>query len=66
MNYKKLMKTYLWLLFCSVALMILCAYVYIIHFYNFIMVLGFILSVSSTAELIQLIITTYKDNKRKT
>lgn len=66
MNYKKLMKTYLWLLFCSVVLMILCAYVYIFHFYNFIMLMGFCLGVGSTAELIKLIIAIYKDNKRNT
>lgn len=64
MNYKKLMRTYIWLLFCNVVVMLLCAYVYIIHFYNY-MLFGFILCLNSIPALIQLIIASYKDNKGK-
>ena len=66
MKYKKLMRTYLLLLFNSVALTILCAYVYIFHFYNLIMLLGFTCSINTIWVSIDLIIAAYKDNKRKT
>lgn len=66
MNYKKLMRSYLWLLFCSVVLMVLCGYVYIFHYYNYIMLLGFNLSLGSIAELIKLIRRTYENHKNET
>lgn len=63
MNYKRLVKKYLWLLFCSIIMMIVFGYVYINHYFSFIVFVGFICSFSSTIELISLIIITYKGNK---
>lgn len=65
MNYKRLMKKYLWLLFCSIIAMIVFGYVYINQYFSFIVLIGFICSFSSTIELISLITRMYKGNKDK-
>lgn len=37
MSYKQLMKKYIWLLFCSIITMLVSGYVYINHYFSFIM-----------------------------
>ena len=39
-------------------------YVYINHYFSFIVLIGFTCSFSSTIELISLIIITHKENKK--
>ena len=62
MSYKQLMKKYIWLLFCSIITMLVSGYVYINHYFSFIMLIGVTCSIGSTIELISLIITTHKGN----
>jgi len=64
MSYKQLMKKYIWLLFCSIITMLVSGYVYINHYFSFIVLIGFTCSFSSTIELISLIIITHKENKK--
>ena len=65
MSYKQLMKKYIWLLFCSIITMLVSGYVYINHYFSFIMLIGVTCSIGSTIELISLIITTHKGNKEE-
>ena len=65
MDYKRLMKKYLYLLFCSIITMLVFGYVYINHYFSFIVLIGFTCSFGSTIELISLIITTHKGNKEE-
>ena len=65
MSYKQLMKKYIWLLFCSIITMLVSGYVYINHYFSFIVLIGFTCSFSSTIELISLIIITHKGNKEE-
>ena len=65
MDYKRLMKNYLYLLFCSIIMTLIFGYVYINHFFSFIVLIGFTCSFSSTIELISLIIITHKENKKQ-
>ena len=60
MSYKQLMKKYIWLLFCSIITMLVSGYVYINHYFSFIMLIGVTCSIGSTIELISLIITHIK------
>ena len=64
MDYKRLMKKYLYLLFCSIIMTLIFGYVYIKHYFSFIVLIGFTGSFSSTIELISLIIITHKENKK--
>ena len=64
MSYKQLKKKYIWLLFCSIITMLVSGYVYINHYFSFIVLIGFTCSFSSTIELISLIIITHKENKK--
>ena len=64
MDYKRLMKKYLYLLFYSIIMTLIFGYVYINHFFSFIVLIGFTCSFSSTIELISLIIITHKENKK--
>ena len=63
-DYKRLMKNYLYLLFCSIIMTLIFGYVYINHYFSFIVLIGFTCSFSSTIELISLIIITHKENKK--
>ena len=65
MDYKRLMKKYLYLLFCSIIMTLIFGYVYINHYFSFIMLIGVTCSIGSTIELISLIITTHKGNKEE-
>ena len=65
MSYKQLMKKYIWLLFCSIITMLVFGYVYINHYFSFIVLIGFTCSFGSTIELISLIIITHKENKKE-
>lgn len=65
MSYKQLMKKYIWLLFCSIITMLVSGYVYINHYFSFIVLIGFACSFSSIIELISLIIITHKENKKE-
>ena len=65
MSSKQLMKKYIWLLFCSIITMLVSGYVYINHYFSFIMLIGVTCSIGSTIELISLIITTHKGNKEE-
>ena len=65
MSYKQLMKKYIWLLFCSIIMTLIFGYVYINHYFSFIVLIGFACSFSSIIELISLIITTHKGNKEE-
>ena len=62
---EQLMKKYIWLLFCSIITMLVSGYVYINHYFSFIMLIGVTCSIGSTIELISLIITTHKGNKEE-
>ena len=64
-DYKKKKKKYLYLLFCSIIMTLIFGYVYINHYFSFIVLIGFICSFSSTIELISLIIITHKENKKE-
>lgn len=64
MDYKRLMKKYLYLLFCSIIMTLIFGYVYINPYFSFIVLIGFTCSFSSTIELISLIIITHKENKK--
>ena len=65
MDYKRLMKKYLYLLFCSIIMTLIFGYVYINHYFSFIVLIGFTCSFGSTIELISLIIMTHKGNKKE-
>ena len=63
MSYKRLIKKYLWLLFCSIITTLVSGYVYINHYFSFIMLISVTCSINLTIELISLIIITHKSNK---
>ena len=63
MDNKKLLKEYLGLLFSSVFMTGLSAYVYIMYFDSLIMLLGFCCSFSSAMKLTSLTFKAYKNNK---
>ena len=64
MDYKRLMKKYLYLLFCSIIMTLIFGYVYINHYFSFIMLISVTCSINLTIELISLIIITHKENKK--
>jgi hypothetical protein len=61
MDNKKLLKDYLGLLFTSVLMTILSAYVYIKYFDSFVMLFGFCCSFSSAMRLTSLTYKCYKN-----
>jgi len=63
MDNKKLVKEYLGLLFSSILMTVLSAYVYIKYFDSLVMLLGFCCSFSSVMKLTSLTFKAYKDNK---
>ena len=63
MDNKKLLKEYLGLLFSSVFMTVLSAYVYIKYFDSLIMLLGFCCSFTSAMKIASLTIKTYKNHK---
>ena len=60
MDNKKLLKDYIWILFCSVVMTVLSAYVYVKYFSEPIMLLGFCCSFSSAIKSAALMVKTYK------
>lgn len=61
MTNKRLLKKYLWLLFCSIVMVVVSVYAYIHNCSAIIILIGFACSLSAVIELLSLIIALYKD-----